>query len=224
MPESGKVKTLIVDDHPLFSRGLSSLINSTPGFIVAGEAINHGEALIIAQKHRPNLAIIDINLGNESGIDLIPKLKAFDPDIVILILSMYDERYYSERVLKLGAHGYIMKNEAAEKIQEVLNLVMSGKTYISGDERERIIGAATSDKGPDTGDRVISLHKLSDRELQVFSLFGKGFGTIEIASRLGISTKTIDTHKEHIKSKLRCNTSQELRQFAIEWISQAGPY
>jgi DNA-binding NarL/FixJ family response regulator len=224
MPEKGKTNVLIVDDHPLFVKGLAALVNGTAGFAVAGEAFNHEEAVKIARKQKPNLAIIDINLGNESGLELIPKLKTIYPEIVILVISMYEERYYSERILRLGALGYVMKNEAAVKIQEALKTVMDGKIYLSDDERERIFGMLANDINRSTGDSAVSPRRLSDRELQVFSLLGKGFGTIEIASRFGLSTKTIDTHKEHIKLKLRCNTSQQLRQLAIEWTNRAGSY
>lgn len=224
MQEKGKTKVLIVDDHPLFVKGLAALINGTPDFTVAGEAFNKEEAVKIAQKQKPNLAIIDINLGNESGMELIPKLKTLNPEIVILIISMYEERYYSERILKLGARGYVMKNEASAKVQEAIKTVMNGKIYLSNDERERIFNALTNDTSRGTRDWAVSLRKLSDRELQVFSLLGKGLGAIEIASRFGLSTKTVDTHKEHIKLKLHCNTSQELRQLAIEWTNQAGSY
>jgi len=224
MPEKGKTKVLIVDNQPLFIMGLSVLINSAPDFTVAGVAHNHEEALKIMRKQKCALAVLDINLGNESGMDLIPKIKAINPDIIILILSMYEERYYSERILKLGARGYVMKNEAPAKILEALKIVMGGKIYLSGDERERIFDALTDDTSRGDRDRAISLRKLSDRELQVFSMLGKGFGSIEIASRFGLSTKTVDTHKEHIKLKLHCNTSQELRQLAIEWINHSGIY
>jgi len=222
MPEVQTVKVLIVDDHPLFSRGLASLIESKHGYRVIGEAVSLSEALKIAEQKKPNLAIVDINLGNESGIDLILRLKAQNPDIVILALSMYDERYYSERVLRLGARGYIMKDKAAGKVLEAIHTVMSGKVYLSDTERERIFDAMTGESQRGVKDWVVSIRKLSDRELQIFSCIGKGLGTIEIAGKFNLSTKTIDTHKEHIKLKLHCSSSQELRRLAIEWVSHPG--
>jgi DNA-binding NarL/FixJ family response regulator len=217
MDSPTSLRVLIVEDHPLFSKGLASLIVSRPGYTVVGETATISSALAVAENEKPDLAIVDINLGEESGMDLIPRLKSRLPGIIILVLSMYDERYYSERVLRLGARGYIMKDEVGNNVMEAIQTVMSGKIYLSDTERERIFEAITGDnfrKGID-----LPIQKLSDRELQIFSLLGKGLGTIEIASKFSLSTKTIDTHKEHIKLKLHCNTSQELRQLAIEWAS-----
>jgi DNA-binding NarL/FixJ family response regulator len=135
---------------------------------------------------------------------------------------MHDERYYSERLLRMGARGYVMKTEPAENVMEAVKTVMTGKVYLSENERERIFEAMTDESSWGTKDWSNSLRKLSDRELQIFSMIGKGYGTIEIASKFNLSTKTIDTHKEHIKLKLHCNTSQELRQLAIEWSTHSG--
>ena len=202
--------------------GLSSLIKSIPGYSVAGEASGIDNALEIAEKEKPQLAIMEIRLGEESGMDLIPRLKSLGTEIVILVLSMNDERYYSERILRLGARGYVMKTASANNVVEAIKTVMSGKVYLSENERERIFEAMTGESSRGVKDWANSLRKLSDRELQVFSLIGKGYGTIEIASKFNLSTKTIDTHKEHIKLKLHCNTSQELRQLAIEWSNHSG--
>jgi DNA-binding NarL/FixJ family response regulator len=222
MARTVSTRVLIVDEHPMFIMGLSSLIKSTPSFTVCGEASTIEGAVKILEKEKPQLAMVEIHLANENGMDLIPQLKAFDPEIVILVLSTYDERYYSERLLRLGARGYIMKTASADEVTEAMRTVMSGKVYLSEGERERIFEAMTGESTRGVKDWANSLRKLSDRELQVFSLIGKGFGTIEIASRFNLSTKTIDTHKEHIKLKLHCNTSQELRQLAIEWANTSA--
>ncbi|MDR3284397.1 MAG: response regulator transcription factor [Treponema sp.] len=211
------VKIVIVDDHPLFSKGLASLIASHPGYEIAGEAKNSAEALKLFRERQPNLAIVDLNLGDENGMDLITGIRDRYPDMVILVLSMHDERYYSERVLRLGASGYIMKNEAGTKVLDAIKTVMSGKIYLSEAEQERLSEALAGEPGKNDKDRYASVQKLSDRQLEIFTLIGKGLGTVEIATKLDLSTKTIDTHKEHIKLKLHCNTSQELRQLAIEW-------
>ena len=213
---------MIVEDHPLFSKGLVSLIESRPEYSVIGEAANLSEARRIAETEKPELAIVDINLGDENGMDLIPWLKSQGPGIVVLVLSMYDERYYSERILRLGARGYIMKDEAGNKVLDAIETVMSGKVYLSDTERERIFDAMTGESFREGKDWAMSVRKLTDRELQIFSLIGKGLGTIEVAAKLNLSTKTIDTHKEHIKLKLHCNSSQELRQLAIEWSNHQG--
>jgi DNA-binding NarL/FixJ family response regulator len=222
MAKSGNTKVLIVDEHPLFSKGLSSLLESSHKFNITGTAVNIADAVKIAEKEKPALVIMEIRLGNENGMDLIPKLRAVNPEIVILILSIQDERYYSERVLRLGARGYVMKSAPEEKIMEAVLTVLDGKIYLGEDERERIFQTITGENSKTKKGWTMSLQELSNRELQVFSLMGKGYGTIEIASKLNLSTKTIDTHREHIKSKFHCNSSQELRQMAIEWSSHSG--
>lgn len=224
MPQVKTHNVLIVEDHPLFSKGLVSLIDTTPEYEVIGEASGISEAIVLAKQENPELVIVDINLGDESGMDLIPRLKSQNPDTAILVLSMYDERYYSERVLRMGARGYIMKGEAADKVLDAMKTVLSGKIYLSNTERERILEVMTGENIRGVKDWTMSVRKLSDRELQIFSCIGKGLGTIEIAAKFNLSPKTIDTHKEHIKIKLHCNTSQELRQLAIEWASHPGVF
>jgi len=219
MPEAKTVKVMIVEDHPLFSKGIVSLLAGRSGYSVVGEAVNLSEAMKIARQEKPALAIVDISLGEENGMDLIPQFKSLDPNMVILVLSMHDERYYAERVLRLGARGYIMKTELPSKVMEAIKTVMSGKVYLSDSERERILEAMTGENQRGLKEWTASMRKLSDRELQVFSCVGKGLGTGEIAQKLGLSTKTIDTHKEHIKLKLHCESSHDLRRFAIEWVN-----
>lgn len=210
---------MIVEDHPLFSKGLASLITSQGGTVV-GEAANSAEALRIAGEGAPDLAILDLNLGDEDGLGLLKRIKTEHPRLPVLVLSMHDERYYAERVLTAGASGYIMKAEAGNKVMEAIETVLAGKLYLSEHERERLAAAV-----PGSGEGAApfaSAASLSDRQLQIFSLMGKGLGTLEIAAKLGISTKTIDTHKEHLKLKLRCTTAQELRQLAVEWAGRDG--
>jgi two-component system, NarL family, response regulator NreC len=221
MPEVKTTRVMIVEDHPLFSKGLASLIVGTgkSGYSVAGEAASLSEAMKIAQQEKPALAIVDISLGEENGMDLIPRLKSLDQDMAILVLSMHDERYWSERVLRLGARGYIMKTEPPQKVLDAIKTVMAGKVYLSDSERERILEAMTGESQRGVKDVAASIRKLSNRELQVFSCMGKGMGTIEIAGKFKLSTKTIDTHKEHIKLKLHCDSSHELRRLAIEWVN-----
>jgi len=217
MARTGNTRVLIVDEYPLFRMGLISLIKQTPGYSIVGEAATIAEALKIAEKEKPHLVIMEISLGNENGMELISMLRAKYTDMLILVMSMNDERYYSERILRLGAQGYIMKSAPVNNVKTAVNTVLLGKVYLSEDERERIFDAITGSATRGMKDWGNSMRKLSDRELQVFKLIGKGYGTIEIATKLSLSTKTVDTHKEHIKVKLHCNNTQELRQFAIEW-------
>jgi DNA-binding NarL/FixJ family response regulator len=208
---------MIVEDHPLFSKGLSSLIGSREGYTVTGEARDSAEALKCAEEERPDLVILDLNLGDEDGLDLLKELRRRFPAMLVLVLSMHDERYYAERVLKAGGRGYIMKTEAGNRVVEAIETVLAGKIYFSRAEGERLSGFIES------GQRrrpLIPVETLSDRQFQIFNLLGKGLGTVEIAAKLNLSAKTIDTHKEHLKDKLRCNTAQELKQLAIEWNSR----
>jgi DNA-binding NarL/FixJ family response regulator len=208
------VKVMIIEDHPLFSKGLSSLIASREGYTVVGEAQDSREALELAAEKGPDLAILDLNLGDEDGLDLLKELRRRFPKILVLVLSMHDERYYAERVLKAGGRGYIMKTEAGNKVVEAIETVLGGNTYFSEAERERLAGYAETSR---EGRALTPVENLSDRQFQIFTLLGKGLGTVEIAAKLNLSAKTIDTHKEHIKGKLHVNTAQELKQLAIEW-------
>ena len=199
---------IIIDDHPLFSRGLSQLIETQKIFKVTGMAKDRMEAITMINDLKPNLAIVDLNLGQEDGLDLIKDILIQQPQTVVLVLSMHDERYYAERAIKAGARGYIMKEEAETSVMIAIETVMSGQIYLSESEKQRMTEYTNGNS---------SISDLSDRQLQIFSLIGKGYGTVEIAEKLNLSIKTIDTHKENIKSKLHCSSSAEMRQMAIEW-------
>jgi len=222
MARTSLTKVLIIDNHPIFTMGLSSLLENSNKYNIIGIAVNSQDALRLTENERPKLIIMEVELGSENGMDLITQLKVLFPEISILVLSINEERYFSERVLRLGARGYIMKTAKPDEILNAVSTIMEGKVFLSDNERDRIFQAISEDNIIGSRDWAVSLQKLSNRELQVFTLIGKGFGTIEIATRLDLSTKTIDTHKEHIKLKLHCTTSQELRQLAIEWSNQSG--
>jgi len=209
------IKVIIVDDHPLFSKGLSSLIISQHPYMVVGEARNLVDALEMARSKKPHLAIVDLNLGNENGMDVITGLQLVDSKIKILVLSMHDERYHAEKVLQAGAHGYIMKEAAGDKVIDAIKTVMAGKVYLSTAEKERLY-SYKGKTSQEEKDPFILLRNLTDRQLQIFSLIGKGLGTAEIAKKLSLSSKTVDAHKENIKNKILCDSSK-LRQLAIDW-------
>jgi DNA-binding NarL/FixJ family response regulator len=221
MAKNENIKVLIIDNNPLFILGLSSILDKEQKFSIIGSASNCADALKIAEKESPKLVLMEIRLGNENGLELIPKLKSLDLEMTILVMSLYDERSYAERVLRLGARGYILKTESADTVMDAINTILNNKVYLSESERDRILQSLTEEPSPSVKDWVNSLQLLSTRELQVLSFIAKGLGTIEIASRLNLSTKTVDTHKEHVKQKLHCNTVQELRQKAIEWFSNS---
>lgn len=217
-----ETKVMIIEDHPIFSKGLAQLINVQKIYVVVGEAKNGAEAMSILEKEKPELAIVDLNLGDEDGLDVIKQMHTVNSKLVILVLSMHDERYYAERALKAGASGYIMKEEAGNQVIDAIKTVLSGKIWLSTKERAREEENNIDLSGKTLVSEKDDITSLSDRQLQIFTLIGKGLGTVEIAAKLNLSTKTVDTHKEHIKFKLHCNTSQELRQFAIEWSSKTN--
>ena len=210
---------IIIDDHPLFSRGLAQLIETQKDYNVIGMAKNRNEALSLLNSTKPDLAIVDLNLGQEDGLELIKDILVIHPQTKILVLSMHDERFYAERALKAGAKGYIMKAEAESNVINAVISVTNGEIYLSDSEKKRL--KELSHGNTDNTDKFNTISSLSDRQLQIFTLIGKGLGTVEIASKLNLSIKTIDTHKENIKSKLHCASSAELRQMAIEWTNKA---
>lgn len=202
---------LIIDDHPLFSRGLSQLIETQNNYKVTAIAKNHDEAIQMIKELSPDLAIVDLNLGQEDGLELIKDILSLKPETKVLVLSMHDERYFAERALKAGARGYIMKEEAESNVSTAINTVLQGNIYLSENEQKR------QNQNKNEPSDIVST--LSDRQLQIFTLIGKGLGTAEIAEKLKLSIKTIDTHKENMKNKLHCESSAELRKMAIEWAS-----
>ena len=208
---------IIIDDHPLFSRGLSQLIETQKKYKVTGIAKNKTEALSMIKEQEPDLAIVDLNLGKEDGLELIKDILFIKPETKVLVLSMHDERFYAERALKAGAKGYIMKGEAESNVTTAINTVMNGEIYLSEDEKQRLEDLAKDQSQSEKTEPFDLISSLSDRQLQIFTLIGKGIGTVEIADKLNLSIKTIDTHKENIKLKLHCGSSAELRQMAIEW-------
>ena len=208
---------LIIDDHPLFSRGLSQLIETQKIYKVTGIAKDHDEAIKMLNELSPDLAIVDLNLGQEDGLELIKDILALKPQTKVLVLSMHDERYYAERALKAGAKGYIMKEEAESNVSTAINTVMQGNIYLSEAEQKRHNELALNKNVNKTSEPFDLISTLSDRQLQIFTLLGKGLGTVEIAEKLKLSIKTIDTHKENMKEKLNCESAAELRKMAIEW-------
>lgn len=211
---------IIIDDHPLFSRGLAQLIETQKPLKVVGTAKNRMEAITLLNSVTPELAIVDLNLGQEDGLELIKDILSYQPQTKVLVLSMHDERFYAERALKAGAKGYIMKEEAETQVINAVQTVLSGEIYLSESERARLEEMTKNDSK--TKQDFDTISSLSDRQFQIFTLIGKGLGTVDIAAKLNLSIKTIDTHKENIKTKLHCSSSAELRQMAIEWTNRSS--
>lgn len=211
-----KNKILIVDDHPIVRRGLAELINQEQDLIVCGQADDAYDAMEAIKALKPDMVIVDISLKEKSGLEVIKDIKAQYPALTVLTLSMHDESLYAERALRAGAKGYIMKLEATEKVITAIRKVLSGQVYVSNGVAARMVGKFVGG-GPDVG--ASEIDRLSDRELEVFCLIGQGHGTSEIAERLHLSVKTIETYRAHIKEKLNLASAAELLQYAIRWAS-----
>ena len=206
-------RILIVDDHPLVRTGFAQLIGDCPDLEVCGEAGDMAEALRQIEAEQPDLAIIDLSLAGGSGLDLIEHIRARDKDILMLVASMHDETLYAERVLAAGARGYINKQEAQERIIQAIRQVLAGKVYLSQQMTDRLLSGMV-----DAGTDRRAIDSLSNRELQVFELIGRGVSPSRIAEQLNLSTKTIETHQAKIKRKLGLASAHELTQRAIRWV------
>jgi len=215
-----KTRVFLVDDHPIIRRGLAQIINQEPDLSVCGEAVSREEAFAAIALLRPDLAVVDLSLQNSDGMDLIKDLKETAPGLPLLVLSMHDEMVCAERALRAGARGYIMKQEAPTKVLEAIRLILAGGIYASPNVHNRLLHGM-ADSRP--GDGVSRMSRLSDRELQVFQLVGEGRTTREIAEKLGLSIKTIETHYKRIKIKLGLKNSIELLQNATLWVAGNSP-
>ncbi len=206
---------LIVDDHPMLRRGLAALIETAPGLTVRGEAASRTAALDAIRASTPDLVIVDLMLGDSHGLDLVKDLKTRHPQIPALVLSMHDEALYAERSLRAGACGYVTKQELDDTLLTAIQRVLAGEIYMSGKLQARL--AARLVAGPTLETRS-TFDGLSDRELEVLRLIGQGRGTRQIAEALHLSIKTIESHREHLKQKLRLASGAELAQRATQWV------
>ncbi len=205
----------IVDDHPVFRKGLSHLINEENDLEVIGESEEVFSAKISIAKLQPDLVIVDITLKDTSGIELIKHLHDHYPSMPTMVISMHDEKIYAERVLKAGARGYVMKQEMTDKITTAIRHVLNGKIYTSAQMTE-IMLEEFLDKNDHNNRNPIEL--LTDRELEIFQLIGRGFKRKEIAEKLNLNVNTIGTYRERIKEKLRLASPTELVTQAYLWV------
>lgn len=209
-----KYSVLIVEDHSIVRMGLSMLISQLDDMSVCGEMESGDAALEFLKKEKPDMIIADISLKDMSGIDLIKYIRRSDHRVPILVLSVFDEDFYAERAFAAGATGYIMKQEASEVLVRAIRTVLSGEIYASDAVRNRLVKKAIG-KNDDNDNPGLSA--LTDRELQVFELIGRGCETRQIANDLRLSVKTVDTYREHIKDKLNLKNATELIQRASQW-------
>ncbi len=208
-------RILIVDDHPIVRQGVRMLVDQQPDLEVCGETDNAHDALKLIDEQEPDLAVVDLTLKDSNGLDLIKDIQIRKPKILLLVLSMRDEVFYAERTLRAGARGYIVKEEGSGAILEGIRRVLQGEVYLSQTMASRMIGRLA---GGVKEDGQLSPRNLTDRELEVFELIGRGLPTREIAQRLHLSVKTVDSHREHIKEKLGLGNATQLLKYAIQWV------
>src|SRR6202161_4899770 len=209
-----KRKVLVVDDHPIVREGMTLLINREPDLTVCAAAEESNTAIEAIENLRPDLAIVDISLPGRDGLELLKMIRAKDPQMPVLILSMHGETTYAERALRAGANGHIMKQEATEKVLVAIRRILNGEIYVSDHIANKMLKHYITGSGTL---RNSSIADLSDRELEVFRLIGEGHGTRQIAEELHLSVKTVESYQAHIKEKLSLRSARELMQHAIQW-------
>ncbi|HEY9174487.1 MAG TPA: response regulator transcription factor [Verrucomicrobiae bacterium] len=214
-----KAKILVVDDHPLLREGVMQLINRQRDLCACGDASSLAEAQAALETLQPDLILLDLRLGGGDALEFIKASRARFPRVRILILSQHDEPLYAERTMRVGASGYVIKEEAPEEVLTAIRTVLSGDTYVSRRIAalvlQRMIPAAKPANAP-------RLEDLTDREFTVFQLIGSGLGSREIAEQLGLSVKTIETHRENIKQKRGLKNAADLVREATDWVRQHG--
>jgi DNA-binding NarL/FixJ family response regulator len=214
-PASGTIprRILIVDDHPLTRRGMAALIAQHRDLSVCGEAGDAAQALAAVKALHPDLVLADLTLPDKHGLELIKDLKAFDPRLAILVVSMHDESFYAERVLRAGARGYLMKNEGGEKLLLAIRKVFTGGTYVSPALSARFADVLS---GGRSRKAELTVASLTDRELEVFEYLGQGLSTREMGNRMRLSPKTVETYRINIRNKLRLSGS-DLLKYAVRY-------
>jgi DNA-binding NarL/FixJ family response regulator len=217
-----KSRVLLVDDHPIVRQGLALLIDREEDLCVCGEADGAHSAFHAITTLRPDLVVLDISLNGPDGLDVLKEIRTKSTNLPVLILSMHDESIYAERAMRAGANGYIMKQEATEKVLVAIRRILQGDVYLSDRLTSTMLQQYVRGAAPGKGSPLVSL---TDRELEVFRLIGEGHGTRQIAEELHLSVKTIESYQAHIKEKLALRNARELVQHAIEWtVNLSGGY
>ncbi|HRH95287.1 MAG TPA: response regulator transcription factor [Prosthecobacter sp.] len=207
-------RVVLIDDHPIMRHGLAQLIRAEDGLDVVGEAGSAREGLEVVRKLKPDLAVIDLTLPDKNGLELVKDIRAALPTTQCLVLSMHDETLYGERSLRAGARGYVMKEEAADQLVTAIHKVLAGGLYVSETLNvrmlEQVSGASRA--------KATGMDSLTDRELEILTLVGKGVATKNIASQLSISARTVEAHRAHIKEKLGITDGAALVRYAVQWV------
>jgi len=212
-------RVFIVDDHPVFRDGVRRMLEGDGKFTVCGEAGTAAETITALSRQRPDLLVLDLNLPGKSGLELLQDVHAMMPDLPVLVVSMHEEEFFAERVLRAGGRGYVMKMEGPEKIMAAVHRIMAGRVAVSEQMSSTILDSLSR---PATKKSSSVISALTTREFEVFRLIGQGKDTHEIADALHLSTKTVDTHRVNIKSKLGVKNNTELVRQAVCWCGEQG--
>lgn len=211
-----KHKIYLLDDHPIVIEGLRKIIDGQDDMQVVGSSEDAQTALQQIGKLKPDIIVLDITLKDRSGVDLIKKLRTQFPNSQVFVYSMHDENVYAERCLRAGAMGYLMKGESSARLLQGLRQIISGSFFFSAS----LLGSIVTGGGPRGGSRGEPGRMLSDRQLEIFEMVGRGFSSHEIAEKLGLSAKTVDAHKANIRQKLGLNSARELLMEAVRWVEK----
>jgi DNA-binding NarL/FixJ family response regulator len=211
-----KTQILLVDDHPIVRDGLTTIINHQRDLNVCGGADDAHQALKAISELKPDIVVVDISLKNSDGIELTKSIKAKYPKLRVLVLSVHDESIYAERALRAGARAYLMKEVVSENIVKAIRSVSKGEIYVSDTISKKFLHKIAGDKATTTKTPV---ENLSDREFEIFRLIGEGYKASQIAKKLHLSVKTIETYRERLKEKLNITDASKLLRYAIKWVS-----
>lgn len=210
-------KILIVEDHPLMQQGIQMTLEAEMDFEISNMVATAEEAIEVVKNEEPDLAVIDISLPGMNGIELLKHFRIHHPDILMLVISRYDEELFAERAIRAGARGYIMKMQAGEQIVTAVRKILNGGIFLSDNMSSKMLMGMASAREQN---ELSPYERLSDRELDVFRMIGRGKATKEIAEKLFVSTKTVDSYKARIKEKLNIGSSSNLLQEAVQWVKE----
>lgn len=211
-------KILLVDDHPLLRTGLAMTLDDEPDFEIVGQAADAEEALDVVDRLDPDLVVVDLSLPGMGGLELVKHLQTIRPETRTLVVSRHDESLYAERAVRAGAKGYVSKLEAGEKIVAAVRTVLRGGIFLSDDVKDKMLFGAAAGRDP----MASPLEVLSDRELEVFEMTGRGIPTREISERLHLSVKTVESYRSRLKAKLGLQNGTELIKHAVAWVEGEG--